>query len=123
MIGTTARMGEPTRRRSGLRLWHLSVAVAAVALASAMVHEGRMSDPTLIAIAVAGFLGWCLAVAVGVARLNRSFLRFDRIPDRSRRRRFKVASSVLYALAALTLFVTGLAILVAIQLRFFPHAL
>jgi hypothetical protein len=123
MSGTHIEASDPSRPRSGLRLWHLSVTIAVVALAGALVHEGRMRDPVLIAIAVTGFLGWCAAVAFWIARLNRGFRRFDRIADRSRRRGFKVASGVLYALAALLLFATGLAILVVIQLRFFPHAL
>jgi hypothetical protein len=94
-----------------------------VALTAALVHEGRMTDPALITIAAVGFLGWWAGIVIGLQRLDRGFRQFDRITDRRRRRRFKVAAGILYALAALTLLVTGLAILVAIQLRFFPHAL
>lgn len=105
------------------RLWHLLIVVAAVALAASLVREGRMRDPRLIALAVAGFLGWCGALAVGVARLDRAFLQFDDLADASRRRRLKVATGLLAFSAAMGLLIAGLAILLSIQLQFFPASL
>lgn len=109
--------------RPALRIWHLCGAVLAVALAGALVHDGRMSDPALIAIAASGFLGWCLCVALGLGRLNRVFVRLDGLSDGRQRRLLKAASALLYLLAALALLAAGLAILAAIQLAYFPHAL
>jgi hypothetical protein len=109
--------------RPVLRIWHLCGAVLAVALAGALVHDGRMSDPALIAIAVSGFLGWCLCVAIGLGRLYRVFARLDGLADHRSRRLLKAASVTLYLLAALALLAAGLAILAAVQLAFFPHAL
>jgi hypothetical protein len=111
------------RPRSALRIWHLAVLVAAIAVAGAFVHNGRMVNPRLIGVAVAGFLVWCAAGVVVMVRLGRSFDRFDRIENPARRRAFKVAALVLYLLAWLTLFLAGLAIFLTFQLVFFPITL
>src|SRR3954463_10184977 len=94
---------KPRRRPIGLRLWHLSVVVLAVAIAGGLVREGKMREPTLIAIAGAGFLAWCLVTGLGFRLVLRELRRpVGGTPWR------KVAAVLLYLLAMSASFVVGL---------------
>jgi hypothetical protein len=105
-------------RPAGLRLWHLSVVVLAVAVAGAMVREGRMQEPLLIALAVAGFLGWCLVAGLGFRLVWRELRRPDGGGESRRRTRRQVAAVLIYLFAMTTSFVIGLWIYLSIEFRY-----
>ena len=59
-----------TGRLAGLRVWHLSLLVFYVAIAIVQIQDQRITEPTLIALASAGFLaygvvGWLIAKRIG----------------------------------------------------------
>jgi hypothetical protein len=58
---------EATRPR--LKLWHLAVLVAFVAVAITQIQAQRRTEPVLIALAAAGFAGYAL-IGVGAWRVK-----------------------------------------------------
>ena len=55
----TLRLGQLRERSAkGFRVWHLSLLVLFVAVAIENMKDQRLSDPRLIALASAGFLGY-----------------------------------------------------------------
>jgi hypothetical protein len=64
--------GQSEIRRGGLKLWHLVLLVAFVALAIADIQDHRLTNPVLIALAGAGFAAYA-AIAWWGWRIARRF--------------------------------------------------